>query len=339
MREKLHRIRLPRNMSFIWKAVVLFIAGIVAIELLYLRHEQQRSAELRDLLTETYSISLELENEIGYGGLIHNFKNYLLRPAEERYYIAARSNAENATTLIDNLEENAQSLGLSLTLTDTRKMIAAYRDRLETISSMAEDGDTARDMDNAVRYTDDFALAEINKTMNTVSGVVIDRLTNLAKTSYLQLQVIFALIAFGVIYFSVTLNGLIGQATTISYKNKALHKSNADLSRSNLALQQFAGLASHDLKSPVRRIALLADMARQHMKEPQTVEGYILQIKGVAERMNVLVSSLLDFTKTGFRAPRLQHVDVNAILCETISDMSEQIEAKMPTLSSRKRPL
>lgn len=320
-------------MSFSWKIIAIVLSALVAIELFYLHQENERVQSLRDLLSDTYAVSLSLEQEIGYGGLIHNFKNYILRPGEQKYYDAARQNAAYAATLIDSLEENAESLGVMLELNETRNMVEAYNNRLDTVSTLVASGGTPKDIDMVVRYKDDYALSEVKVTATAIVNIVNERLAELAKRSQLQLQLIFALIAFGVLYFCVTLNGLTNRSAKIKSANNALKSSNDELSRSNLALQQFAGIASHDLKSPVRHIALLSDMMALDLDDPEKLRAHAANIRGAAGRMDQLIGSLLDFSKTGFAKPNIVAIDSSGIVADAIADLAIDIDAQDAKIS------
>jgi signal transduction histidine kinase len=78
------------------------------------------------------------------------------------------------------------------------------------------------------------------------------------------------------------------------------HALEEKLRRTNLALEQFAFAAAHDLREPLRTIALYAQLLKKVQADAATVQGakaveFILES---ATRMDTLVSDLLAFAQT-----------------------------------------
>ena len=81
-----------------------------------------------------------------------------------------------------------------------------------------------------------------------------------------------------------------------------LHRAAMELSASNQELEQFAYVAAHDLRSPLRAIANLATWIEEDLEEkelePETVEHLTL-MRGRVRRMEALLDSLLEFSRAG----------------------------------------
>ncbi len=104
------------------------------------------------------SIVNDLVDQIGYGGMIHNFKNFVLRKDAPR--------ADKVQAQIDGLLELIaayKALGASDSegklLADLEGVIAGYAQGLETAKTMAAEGKSAQDIDQAVKVDDSPALA------------------------------------------------------------------------------------------------------------------------------------------------------------------------------------
>ena len=80
---------------------------------------------------------------------------------------------------------------------------------------------------------------------------------------------------------------------------EALRRSNEELRRANEDLNQFAFSASHDLKEPLRMIAIYAQLLQRkyHSKLDATAQEYIEQAVSGAKRMEMLVNDLLEYTQ------------------------------------------
>ena len=72
-----------RSQVRLWSTVTL--ALIMAATLVVGVNDYNRQRQIDAAITELNVSAQELQNAIGYGGLIHHFKNYLLRPDEGIY--------------------------------------------------------------------------------------------------------------------------------------------------------------------------------------------------------------------------------------------------------------
>jgi len=116
---------------------------------------------------------LQLTRRIGYGGLIHNFKNSVLRPEQTRYPEAVLADANEATRLINTLEAQSATLGAPVTLTKTRTMIEAYRFLLNEVQTLSAQGEMPKVIDEAVQFDDYNAIREIDTLLDGLSEAVV----------------------------------------------------------------------------------------------------------------------------------------------------------------------
>ena len=107
-------------------------------------------------------------------------------------------------------------------------------------------------------------------------------------------------------------------------------------------LEQFAYVASHDLKAPLRGIANLAGWLKDDLQDkltPETGEQIELLRDRVA-RMNALVEGLLAYSRIGSVAGAEEEVDTAALVADTIDSLAPskgfkiKVNSEMPVLQT-----
>lgn len=110
---------------------------------------------------------------------------------------------------------------------------------------------------------------------------------------------------------------------------KARHEealANKELERKNQELEQFAYITSHDLQEPLRTTSGFAELLQKKYadKLDEKARTYIAFIMSSADRMKVLISDLLDYSRIGRKRDRVQ-IDCNQVLQELTADLQKVI--------------
>jgi signal transduction histidine kinase len=96
-----------------------------------------------------------------------------------------------------------------------------------------------------------------------------------------------------------------------------------ELKRSNRELEEFAYVASHDLQSPLRKVAGFAELLRESLEGRLGSEAdeYIGFIVGGTRRMQRLIEDLLTYSRVGSRQLVASRVDLREVVGEVLSDL------------------
>lgn len=112
--------------------------------------------------------------------------------------------------------------------------------------------------------------------------------------------------------------------------NNDLQSTVQRLSQANRELREFAYIAAHDLKAPVRAIGSLADMISNDCRD--TLNGQSRQQLDMlvqrTERMNEFISGILRYVTLAHAAVQKERVDMN----EVVKDAMEQVGAPRETI-------
>lgn len=119
------------------------------------------------------------------------------------------------------------------------------------------------------------------------------------------------------------------------------------LQKRNQELDQFAYVASHDLKAPLRAISSLSAWIEEDLGEllPKENQQQMRLLRGRVNRMEALINGLLEYSRVGRINTEASTVNVGALLKDIIDSLDPpstftiEVEPKMPTLLTKRIPL
>lgn len=121
---------------------------------------------------------------------------------------------------------------------------------------------------------------------------------------------------------------------TVADRTRELQDLNSQLELSNHDLQQFASVASHDLKEPLRKIQMFSQMIRDRKLtgENAAAADYLERIIASSSRMTRLINDLLSFSRLS-SDKQFEPVNINSMLDEVLSDLELLIADKHATVT------
>lgn len=121
------------------------------------------------------------------------------------------------------------------------------------------------------------------------------------------------------------------QEDTIDKQTRELKVANEELHRSNLELEQFAYIASHDLQEPLRKIQTFSHLIGERYKEQLSadVQRYLTKIEASAIRMAELIKDLLEYSRlSDSQQSYFRKTDLNKVVNNVLNDFEVSIDQK-----------
>lgn len=111
---------------------------------------------------------------------------------------------------------------------------------------------------------------------------------------------------------------------------QSVNERTIQLKQSNEDLQQFAHVASHDLKEPIRKIKTFVGRLEQDAETRLSEKGknFISKINKAAERMTSMVEGVLNYSILDGITQSVEKIDLNDVISNIESDLELLIEQK-----------
>jgi signal transduction histidine kinase len=137
--------------------------------------------------------------------------------------------------------------------------------------------------------------------------------------------------AGNVLYWLGVSTDIHDQKTSSEMLERIVAERTLALRRSNEELEQFAYIASHDMKEPLRKILVFSE--RLLDKEAPEDKLFVQRIRDSALRMTQLVNDLLEFSSIEQQVlASFEPVDLNGVLASALQDLELQVLERSATI-------
>jgi signal transduction histidine kinase len=153
--------------------------------------------------------------------------------------------------------------------------------------------------------------------------------------------------SFGIMVHAVDVTTQVEARHDAERRAEELARLSTELKRSNQDLDQFAYVASHDLKAPLRGIANLTEWIEEDLGDKLSAESreHMKLLKGRVHRMEALIDGILTYSRAGRVHEEPVEVDVGALVAECVELLAPPPEIEvllrpgMPTMVTERVPM
>lgn len=118
------------------------------------------------------------------------------------------------------------------------------------------------------------------------------------------------------------------QRDVAEQRAEKIRQQTEELSRSNTELEQFAYVASHDLREPLRMVSSFLTLLERKLGEAldKDAREFMAYARDGAIRMDAMILDLLQYSRVGRMETQVEMVDMAQILANCLSDLTQRIE-------------
>jgi signal transduction histidine kinase len=109
--------------------------------------------------------------------------------------------------------------------------------------------------------------------------------------------------------------------------------------RQNKQLEEYAYIASHDLQEPLRKILTFSNMLSNKITDNDSAMEILGKINHSAERMGILIRSVLNYSQTKDDEDLFEEVDINHVVKEIETDFELLLQEKNGTIVYNNLPV
>ncbi|RPJ05467.1 MAG: hypothetical protein EHM28_12050, partial [Spirochaetaceae bacterium] len=122
---------------------------------------------------------------------------------------------------------------------------------------------------------------------------------------------------------------------------KDLSSQASELARSNAELEQFAYVASHDLREPLRKITTMSDriMEMRKANPAADINDYLDRMNRAGIRMHQLIEDLLAYSRVSRKPNPFESVDLNDVFTQVVNDLDVRIRQSEARVESEELPV
>ncbi|NVK54851.1 MAG: CHASE3 domain-containing protein [Alteromonadaceae bacterium] len=336
-----------------WILLISLVVIVIAANSAYTIHTLDELASLERRLFTTNKVINSINTlHVAILRAESGQRGYLLTQKEE-YLTDYETTLDSVNRLIEKVEQNAISSDFSEQEQRLQQLVDLSKVKLTSlieVVELARQGQreqalTLFSTDRGLVQYDEFETLFVkieqqerqlqSQHVNSLMKLRADAITNLVISA-----VTTALLILGIFFLlRINIRETISHQRELQQHNMVLESKveertaelqvyAEELSRSNRELEDFAFVASHDLQEPLRKIRAFGNRVSTGYESVMDERGkdFLRRMLNAAERMSMLISDLLEFSRVTTRGKDFVSTDLNNVMESVLDDLEIKIE-------------
>lgn len=329
-------------------SLIVFILGIVLLSVLtvLLIYENSKSNALYNKVGQTQEVRRSIEK------LYSSIKD--VESAQRGFIITGDSLYLGDYTSIHSFDDQFQVMD-SLTVPDSvqhhnvMKLRSLVEQRVTRLNQMLHEMEQQSEYRKSARFRRD--LVRDFNIMDSISllvdgmqkrelKVLENRQGSASRQSALPMVFGIAISLFSILIFTLAFYFTNTELKISNRLNDELESKNVQLEKYTRELSSFTRITSHDMQEPLRKIELFISMIEEREKETLSVNAlkYFDKIKDSVGRMRRLFLSILNFYLADQVRHKVETVNLNEVLQDTLSSLKIYIRDTNAVVVSKHLP-
>lgn len=162
------------------------------------RNEQAKLLAHHERQSQLQTLTALLVKELGYNGMIHHYKNFVIR-GDEQFYAAARNSIERVERFLFESRRFNRAAHLELEYQRIADSVAIYKASLERVRQLRVSGASSEDIDRQINIEDAQAVLAQRAIINYLQAELNQSLLHLREYNKRILRYLAGLVLLGVL--------------------------------------------------------------------------------------------------------------------------------------------